>query len=84
MVIESSLPGVQEYEIPLTAIPHDVQIIINDPSPLFFGRIRIGESSKILRSFTNRGGIATDYHIVSDNEGLTVYIYYLFHLDTSK
>lgn len=76
MVIESSLPGVPEYEIPLTAIPHDVQIIINDPSPLFFGRIRIGESAKILRSFTNRGGIPTEYNIVSDNEGLTVYMHY--------
>ena len=71
LMIESKVPGVRPYEIPLSAHAEDVRFFFSDPSPLSFGYVPIGETEVIERLLINRSQIAASFSFSHNAKYLT-------------
>jgi hypothetical protein len=73
LIIRSiSVPNVNAYEIPLSATPRVVSLVVNDTSRIFFDRQPIGEPEILSRTFTNSGKKDIQWKITHKNPSLVV------------
>ena len=72
LVCESQLRGVEPYKIPLQMRPCVVTIAVDDYGTLNFGRQPIGESTSIIRQFTNTGAFPLEFKVRSNSAGLSI------------
>ena len=72
LVVTSALTGVEPYEIPLSARPQEVLVVVDDPGTINFGRQALGEFKAIRRTFYNKGKMPATFRVRNQNLDLTV------------
>ena len=70
LICRPTVPGSQPYEIPLTATPKSVNIVLDDTSALNFGKQPIGEAESAPRFFKNIGKKDVSWKLINKNVGL--------------
>lgn len=72
LLCHASVAGIAVYEIPLTATPKAVNIVLDDTSALNFGMQPLGESESLFRKFRNNGKKDISWVIAHRNSSLQV------------
>ena len=72
LIIETDVPGINPYEIPIQASPRYVSIIVDSSEPLDFGLLNLGDYDVITREFCNMGNKDVNFEIYHENVYLQV------------